>query len=366
MNKPVGFTRLLLGIGAVSALTLTACSQGSSASNGAPATASAAASAAAPSATVPAAFAAGKVHIALVRQLSAGDYYEQWLAGAQREAKALNVSLDVSSADTNNDRQALNLQQAINSKADAVIVDHGFQDTMAPSIAKAVAANIPVVAFDVDAGSSKVISLDQSDAQIATQSLSVLRTDTSGTAKVIYVYVAGYAPLDKRNTVWEQFKKDNPGIDQVAKIGVVNSSTAAAVADQAKAALQANPGVTAIFAPYDDFAKGAVQAINELGLAGKVKVYGADISTADIGVITAANSPWVATSATDPGNVGAVAVRAAALRVAGLPVADSIEIPPTLISQQQLRDGKIANIAQLAGAIPALTTPSIAHVPWVA
>jgi simple sugar transport system substrate-binding protein len=348
----------------LAALALAGCSQSSTSTGTAVSTTPSSTA----TAKAPGKFGTGGVHIALVRQLSSGDYFEQWLAGAQAEAKELKVTLDVSSGDGNNDKQALNLQTAINNKADAIIVDHGFAQTIQPAISKAVAANIPVVAFDADppkdAPAGKVVTLDQDDHQIAGQSLGRLKQDTGGTAKTIYVYVAGFAPLDRRNETWEQFKKDNPGITQVAKIGVVNSSTASAVADQAKAALQAHPDVTAIFAPYDEFAKGAALAVKELGLQNKVKIYGADVSTADIGVITQPNSPWVATSATDPANVGRVAVRAAALKVAGLPVSDALQVPPALITQQDLRARSIVNVQQLATAVPALETANVAPIPW--
>ncbi|MFD0663003.1 substrate-binding domain-containing protein [Thermocatellispora tengchongensis] len=313
---------------------------------------------------MPPKFASGEVRIALVRQLSSGDYFEQWLAGAQAEAKALNVTLEVSSGDGNNDKQALNLEQAVNQKADAIIVDHGFAQTVQPAIRKAADAGIPLVAFDVDPGTDKAVVLSQDDHRIAEQALGALKADTGGAGEVVYVYVAGFAPLDRRNETWTQFKKDNPGIEQVAQIGVVNSSTASAVADQAKAALQANPGVKAIFAPYDEFAKGAALAVKELGLQDKVKVYGADVSTADIAVMTEPGSPWVATAATDPSNVGRVAVRAAALLAAGQDVAAELKVPPALITQKQLRDGRIANMEQLNQAIPALRTPDVARVPW--
>ncbi|MGW0811602.1 substrate-binding domain-containing protein, partial [Nonomuraea sp. NPDC002799] len=322
--------------------------------------------AAAPAASPPAKFASGGVRISLVRQLSSGDYFQQWLAGAQAEAKALNVELEVSSGDGNNDKQALNLEQAVTGEPDAIIVDHGFAQTVQPAIKKAVAAKIPLVAFDVDPGTPEAVALTQDDRQIAEQTLGALKADTAGAGEVLYVYVAGFAPLDRRNEVWTQFKKDNPGIKQVAQIGVVNSSTASAVADQAKAALQANPGVKAVFAPYDEFAKGAALAVKELGLGDKVKIYGADVSTADIGVITEPGSPWVATSATDPSNVGRIAVRAAALLVAGEQVDRGLTVPPSLITQKGLRDANIANIEQLTKAFPGLVTPDVARVPWVA
>ena len=297
-------------------------------------------------------FADGSVNIALVAQLSAGDYFEQWRAGAEAQAEELGITLDFLGADGDNDRHALNLQQAIDSEADAIIVDHGFPETIQPVIGQAVEAGIPLVAFDVDPGDHEVVTLSQSDEEIAGTVLEVLGEDTGGEGEVIYVYVSGFAPLDRRDAVWQQFKQDNPGITEVAQIGVVSDNTAAQVAEQAKAALQANPDVTAIFAPYDEFAKGAVQAVQELGLEDQVRVYGADISNADIAVMTAEGSPWVATSATDPSNVGAVAVRAAALLVAGEDVPQDIVVPPALITQQQLRDGNIENISQLIEVVP--------------
>ncbi len=299
------------------------------------------------------------VDIALVRQLGTGDYFELWLAGAQAEATRLGVNLSVYNADGDDAQQALDIESAINDGVDAIAVDHGFAETVQPGIASALDADIPVVAFDVDAGDDRAVAVTQSDAVLAEQVLGQLVSDTDGAADVIYVYVAGFAPLDNRNAVWEDVKADNPGLNQVAQIGVVNDSTATDVADQAKAALQANPGVTAIFAPYDEFAKGATLAIQELGLEDTVKVYGADISTADIEVITAENSPWVATAATDPANVGAVTIRAAYLAATGGDLPASVEIPPTLITRDALLSKKVATIQDLTVAFPELSTPDL-------
>ncbi|WP_375406137.1 substrate-binding domain-containing protein [uncultured Amnibacterium sp.] len=303
------------------------------------------------------------VNIALVRQLSTGDFYEQYLSGAQAEAKKLGVNLSTFSADGDNAKQATQLQQATAAKPGAIIVDHGFTDSLKAPVAAAIAAKIPIVSFDVDTGSTDVTTVDQSDATIAKDITDKLVSDTGGSAEVIYAYVAGYAPLDKRDAVWKTVKAANTGLKQVAQVGVVNASTAAQTADQVKAALQAHPGVTAILAPYDEFAKGAVQAVNELKLNDTVKVYGADISNADISVITKSGSPWVATAATDPANVGAVSVRAAYLRATGGTVDAAIEVPPALITQDVLRSKSITTLAGLAEAFPDLETPDIAAVP---
>lgn len=302
------------------------------------------------------------VKIALVRQLATGDFFQQWQAGAQKEAQRLGVQLQISDASGDNAKQALDLQTAINAKPDAIIIDHGFAETMDPPIKLALDARIPVVSFDVDAGDARAVQVEQSDADIAQLGLDRMVKDLNGQGEVLYVYVAGFAPLDRRNTVWVKVKAANPGIKQVAQIGAVNQSIAATVADQAKAALQAHPNVKAVFAPFDEFAKGAVLAINELKLQKQIKVYGADISTADIGVMTATDSPWVATVATDPGNVGAVSVRAAYLKATGGTVPHSVVVPVALITQDALRTGNVQNMQQLAAAVPELKTPNLLPV----
>lgn len=338
---------------------LAACTQaGASPSTASSPSASASASPSAGGSTTP-----GKtVTIALVRQLASGDYFEQWVAGAQAEADRLRVQLQISDAAGDNAKQALNLQTAVNAKPDAIIVDHGFAETMDQPVKAALDAGIPVVCFDVDCGDSRAVQVEQSDTDIAQLALDQLVKDLNGRGDVIYVYVAGYAPLDRRNAVWEKVKAANPGLRQVAQIGAVNDSTAATVADQAKAALQAHPNVKAIFAPYDEFAKGAVLAVNELNLQGQVRIYGADISTADIGVMTAPNSPWVATVAADPANVGAVSVRAAYLKAMGKPVPASVIVPVALITQDALVKNHVQNMQQLATAVPELETPDLLPV----
>lgn len=302
------------------------------------------------------------VSIALVRQLSSGDYFEQWLVGAQAEADRLGVDLSVYNADGDDAQQALDLQAAVNEGVDAIAISHGFTETVQPGVTTALDADIPVVAFDVDPGDERAVAISQSDSVLAQSVLDLLVEDTGAEADVLYVYVAGFAPLDRRNAVWEDVKSANPGLNQVAQIGVVNNNTAAEVADQAKAALQANPGITAIFAPYDEFAKGATLAVQELGLEDTVKVYGADISTADIEVIIADGSPWVATAATDPANVGAVTIRAAYLAATGGALEPALEIPPTLITREALLEAGVTTIQELTGAFPELSTPDVASV----
>jgi simple sugar transport system substrate-binding protein len=287
---------------------------------------------------IPAKIASGEAKIAVVTLLSAGDYWEQWIGGVQSEARRLRIKLDISNADGDHTRQARYLQEAVASKPDAIIVGLGHGDTLRPGFEAARSAGIPIVAYYVQAPPSKdVAAIGQDDRLMMAGLLQQLTTDLGGgklTGDVIYVYVTGYQSLDIRDTIWKSFVKDNPGVKAVATIGVVSPNTAAQVAEQTKAALAANPGVKAIIAPWDGFAKGASRGVEELGLQKKIKVYGIDISDADISVMSKPDSPWVITATADAANVGAVVMRAAALKAVGQLDGEVLR-PPRTISESR-------------------------------
>jgi simple sugar transport system substrate-binding protein len=120
-----------------------------------------------------------------------------------------------------------------------------------------------------------------------------------------------------------------------------------------------------VFAPYDEFARGATLAANEANLGSKIRIYSADISTADIEVIRAPNSAWVATAATNPAVVGAVSVRAAALEVAGADPGHRIVVKPTLITRDDLVKYDIKTVAELGAKFPAFRSSDAASAAWI-
>lgn len=317
-------------------------------------------------ASMPAMFKQGKVTIDLVRELSEGDFFQQFLTGAQSEAKALHIHLDVSSANGSAAGQAVLLTQAIGRHPQGILLDHGQIPTLTPGVKRALANHIPTGAFDVAIAAPGFVDMEQNDREIAQLALRAMQSYLHGHGEVIYAYVAGYTALDTRNGVWEQYKKAHPGIHQVAQIGVVNSNTVTETAAATKAALEANPGVKAVFAPYDAFAQGATLGIQELGRSRTVKVFGADTSTSDIGTMTKTGSPWVASAATDAAKDGAVAVRAMALDIAHELHGTAVSMPPILLTQSALRSRHISSVSQLVKKFPALNKDDrISCVAWM-
>jgi simple sugar transport system substrate-binding protein len=315
-------------------------------------------------ATKPAPFDAGPVKIAMVRQSGAGDYFQQWGGGAEAQAAAIGFDMQVYDAQADNATQATQMQTAIDSGVAGIIVDHGLADTMNPLIKTALDKGIPVVVYDVETVDPRVIHTTQSDADMAQKVLDVMTKDMGTGAQVGYVNVLGIAPLDRRDVVYQQVKKANSW-DEKFFVGKFTNAVATDNAVLVDAALKANPDVKGIFAPYDELTKGTLAGIKNNGLGDKIKVYGIDISNADIELMTADGSPWVATAATDPAGVGAAVVRAMALQLAGQLQGTDFQFPAALITQEYLKSNNVANMDQLRALLPELAEASQMTADWI-
>lgn len=303
--------------------------------------------------------------VALVRQSGVGDYFEQWGRGATAQIEAAGGKVDVFDARGDNAKQVSQFTDAITAKPSVIIVDHGLADSVNPKIDEAISEGIPVVVYDVAIANCKALYISQDDASIATKILDYLEQDNPAGGKVAYVNVSGIAPLDSRNAVYQQFLKSNPSFSQVAHFGKYTESVASDTATEGAAALKAAQDTTVAFAAYDELAKGTLIALRQNNLSDKVKVYGVDISTADIQLMTEQGSPWRATAATDPANVGAIVGRAAVAAGSGVAMPEKLTIPAALISQDMLREKNVTNMDDLRRALPELNTPDILGSAWI-
>jgi simple sugar transport system substrate-binding protein len=313
----------------------------------------------------PAPFNKGGVKIALVNYLSTGDFFQAYEAGAQKQAKALGIDLRIYEGRQDAAEEREQIQQAISLGVSAIIVNHGLPESLKDVVQRALDKGIKVVAFDVDLNNPKVPQIEQSDHDLATLLLNQAVKDNGEAFSAGYVYVAGFAPLDRRDAVWRDFKSAHPQVQEKARWGTVDNPIAQSVANQAAAAYRAHPDIRVVFAPYDEFARGAKLAADEANIDSKIRIYSADISTADIEAIRAPNSPWVATAATNPAVVGAVSVRAAALEVAGEDPGHHIVVKPTLITRDDLVKNDIKTIAELGAKFPAFRSSDVASAAWI-
>ena len=306
-----------------------------------------------------------EVTIALVRYLSTGDFFQAYLSGVEQQAAALGVELRVFDSRQDAAIQADMVDQAIALGVDGIIIQHGLTESMKDAAQRAVDAGIKVVAFDVNVENAKIPQIEQSDYLLGKLALDQALADNGNAFKAGYVYVPGIAPLDRRDVAWKEVKAANPGIVEAAVFGTLDNPIANSVANQARSVLQANPDITVVFAPYDEFAKGVKIAVDEAGLTESVDIYSADVSTADIAAMREPGSAWVATVATNPAVVGQVSVRALALMLAGEDPGASVVVPPTLITQAMLNDQDIKNMEDLGAKLPQFAHADVAMAAWM-
>ena len=312
----------------------------------------------------PAPFDKGDVDIAVVSFLGSGDWLQAFEAGVKRQADALGVNLTISQARNDNDTQRSLVEQAINLGVDGIIINNGRPEVLQDVAQKALDAGIKVVAYDVNLDNPEIPQIEQSDADMARLVLEQAVKDKGDGFVGGAVYVAGFAPLDRRYAVWQDFVKSH-NLTEKAVWGVVNDTVPASVADQTKAILRANPDISVIFTPWDEFAKGVKLAIDELGTASSVKIYGVDISTADIQLMIEPDSAWVATAATNAAVVGEVSVRAVSLAIAGEFPGRSVLLQPTLVTRDDLVDNGISTIEDLQQKFPAFLKSDAATASWI-
>ena len=306
-----------------------------------------------------------KLHFALIRQALEGEFLQMWQTGSQKQADLMGIKLTVLGKNMDNQAQADFIYQAINMKVDGIILDNGFAETLTEPINEAVKLGIPVVAVEVNIPNPEINRITLDNYSLAKNSLDAMVKDYNQKANIGYVYFAGILPLDKRDQSFTEFKKEFPNMKEIVRTGTVESPFSVKNAEQVKAVLKANPQINAYFAPFDEFAKGVVLALEEEGLTDKVRVYSIDISTQDIELMIKDGSPWAATAATSPRLIGALSVRALALKIVGEEIPHDILITPILFTQDMLRKAGVKNMEELEIKFPEFNKTTNMTASWI-
>jgi simple sugar transport system substrate-binding protein len=303
--------------------------------------------------------------IAAISQLSIGTFSSQYIAGVQAQVKQFGGEVQVYNSDNDLAKMASYIDTAVSQKVDGILLDHGRADALLPSVKKAIEAGIPVIAFDNDLRIPGVTVIDQDDFSLAWNSLRTLAQDLNGKGNIVYVWVGGFAPMENRNVIYNAFKQRYPDIKEIAKFGNATNNTALDTQTQMEAILQKYPKgqIDAVFAPWDEFAKGVTRAIQQAG-RNEIKVYGIDLSDEDLQMIQQKNSPWVATTATDPTEMGKIQVRFLYQKIAGETVPQVYSVEPHLVEKKNLPSQSIT-MNQLGKYIQSWGATQTATSPWM-
>ncbi len=305
---------------------------------------------------VPERFATGEgAKIKVVRKIGGDDHTAQFLAGTKEEGEALGFQVDIFTANGDTARFHDALSQGMDDY-DGFIISHGDDAATVDIVKELVEKGKSVVTFDSNgdlADIDGVTLTSQDDEALATLALDQLVADYEATASIIYLWVDGFPPMVRRNNVYQEVLANNPGIVEVERFGVAAADTSVQTQNAVAAMLNKHPKgeIDAIFATWDAFAIGAARAVKEAG-RDEIKIYGIDVSNADLQIMQEEGSSWIYTAAVDPKLIGAVNMRILAKKLAGEETPQTFNLEASLISQEKLRQAsEPVNMVNLADTI---------------
>jgi ribose transport system substrate-binding protein len=259
--------------------------------------------------------ATAKPTVALVVKTLNNQFFIDMEAGARAAADSLGVELIVQAPEREIDveRQMQIVENLIQRNVKVLLLVPNGSKEIVPAVVKANAAKIPVVAVDtrVDAPTlasaggvvTSFIGSDNEDGGRMAGAFLVEALGGTGTVAVLEG-VPGHETADARLRGFRTALAGTPGMRIVA------SQPANMERDQAfnvtQNILQANPGITALFACNDVMALGAVEAIAAAGRTSAIRVVGFDAQ--DDARTAIREKRMAATIAQNPREMGRMAV----------------------------------------------------------
>ena len=219
--------------------------------------------------------------IAVIPKGVAHFFWQSVHAGAEAAAKEANVEVvwKGPAQETDYTGQINIVEDAINRRVDGIVLAPTHRDSLVPVVERAQRDGIPVAIFDSGIGTDKYVSYVATDnRQGGAQAAERLASKLGGKGRVAILGVkAGSVSTDEREQGFQEtIKQKYPGIEIVAF--QYGESDRARSLDRAADILTAHPDLDAFFASNESSTVGAVQAIKQKGLAGKVVLVGFDSS----------------------------------------------------------------------------------------
>lgn len=341
----------MLALAMALVLLLSACGSKNNNNNAAPsesAAPSSSSASAAPSGDASADALKGK-KIALIMRLNTGTFSAQYVDGVKKQVEKFGGKLTVIPSDNKLDVMATNLDAAVTQKYDGILLDHGDAGALSAGVDKAIVAGIPVVAFDSGLTNAGVTSIAQNDQKMAEQTLEALAKDAGGKGSIVKIWVAGFPPMESRQIAYKAFLDANPDIKELTAFGTADGAQLDAQT-KTEAILKQYPekgSITAIWAAWDEFAKGAANAVKQAG-RDEIKIYGIDLSDEDLGLIQDPTSPWIASAAVDPASIGQVQVRYLYQKLHGDETPATVQLDSVYVSRDALPTDKKVTTADLS------------------
>ena len=321
----------------------------------------------------------GRIRVAVIRNLAAGDHTQQFLEGAVFEGTSMGFEVATFVTDGDSVRAQDTVALAIQQDFDGIILSHGEAGWTYDALRPAVERGIRVVTFDsvpFQGGNPNnpiltgVTSTAQADYDLAELSIGSIINYFPAYRRPLRVVRAwmgpGIPPLDRRQIIYDRFVRDGY-IEEVALVGPVDFANPRGGTHDAFAAMLARfpPGsVDAIWGSFDELAKGCLQALNDAG-RNDIRIMSIDIANDNINLMQTYSDIWISTAAVDPRLIGIVNMRLLAAKFAGEPTPDTFEFAASLVYNHQLNPA--INMTNVAAVVPGWGEERGVwdHFPWM-
>jgi ribose transport system substrate-binding protein len=279
----------------------------------------------------PAAAPAGEITLGLALSTLNNPFFVTLKEGAEKEAAAQGVKLIVVDAQDDPAKQAASIEDLINKKVSALLINPTDADAIVPSIQKANAAGIPVFTIDRGASGGEIVSHIASD-NVAGGRMAAefLCQAIGGKGNVVELQgIAGTSAARDRGQGFNEWMKANcPGATIVAQqTADFNRAKGLQVFENI---LQAQPEIAGVFAHNDEMVLGAIQAAEAAKRTGIVFV---GFDAIDDAVKAVQEGKLAATVAQQPAEMGRLGVAMAVKYLKGEKVEPFIGVPLSLVTK---------------------------------
>ena len=250
--------------------------------------------------------------------------------GAEEKAKELGVELVIYDAQDDSAKMTSSMEDLIQKKVGAILVNPTDADAVVPSILAANAAGIPVLTIDRGATSGEVVTHIASD-NVAGGKMAgeFLAEKIGGKGKVVeLVGIPGTSAARDRGKGFHEAMEGYPGIKIVASQAAdFNRDRGLAVFENI---LQAQPEIDGVFAHNDGMVLGAIAAAEAAGRKGIVFV---GFDAVDDAVKAVKDGRLAATVAQQPKEMGLLGVEYAVKYLEGEAIPDNVPVPLMLVTE---------------------------------
>ncbi|HKX30100.1 MAG TPA: substrate-binding domain-containing protein [Blastocatellia bacterium] len=222
--------------------------------------------------------------IAVIPKGVSHSFWQTVKAGADRAGKDLNVKIDWKGAASETDisGQINIVEDAINRRVDGIVLAPSHGDSLVPMVARAQKQGIPVTIFDSGISTDQYLSYvatDNHEGGVVAGKRMGERLGGKGKVAILGVKKGSVSTDEREQGFEETIKQQFPGIQIVQWLyGEANATKSLSAAEDI---LTAHPDLSGLFASNESSTVGAVNAIRQRNLSGKVLLVGFD-ATADL------------------------------------------------------------------------------------